>query len=261
MILITPIYLEAAILPHFLRHYSELGIREFHFAINTKSNPMIVREVEEMSDGYPVHIDIVCEFDDMSGTRAKKLNAIRKRCAKPDEWISVVDLDEFYELPSPRSKSLSPLSEFLEWCDYHEYDHVRGRLIDRVATDGSFPQLRSSPSLFEQYPLKRRLTSMLVGGDDRKVVLQKASYSIVRGHHRIRDGQSRPNIRLPVNHFKWKHGVVERIRDRLAMLERRGSDRADESSNLLNYIDQHGCIDVNDHHFFYKDKKDSCYAS
>ena len=34
MILIAPIYLDAAILPHFLRHYSELGIREFHFAVH-----------------------------------------------------------------------------------------------------------------------------------------------------------------------------------------------------------------------------------
>ena len=256
MILIAPIYLEAAILPHFLHHYSELGIREFHFAVNTKLNPKIVREVEEMSAGYPVHIDIVCEFDNESGAMAKKLNAIRKRCAEPEQWISVVDLDEFYELPSLRSKLLSPLSEFLELCEYYGYDHVRGRLIDRVANDGCFPELRSSPSLDQQYPLKRRLTRKLVGGDDRKVVLQKARFKIRGGHHSIRDGQSRADIELPVNHFKWKLGVVERLR-RAVVLEKLGKPWADESRKFLTYINQHGRIDVNDRRFFLKDRKDS----
>ncbi len=250
MIMIAPIYLDATILSHFLRHYSELGFREFHFAINTQSNPNIVSEVERISEGYPVHIDIVDDFDYTAPAMSKRLNTIRKRCADPDQWISVLDVDEFYELPPPRSESHSPLSEFLEWCDKHGYDHARGRLIDRIANDGSFPQLRSSPSLAEQYPLKRRLTRKLIGGDDRKVVLQKARCEILGGHHRIRGGQSRAKIKLLVNHFKWKHGVVERLRERLDVLERLGKPWADESRKTLAHIDQHSGIDVNDRRFF-----------
>lgn len=242
MLLIAPIYLDASILPHFLRHYSELGITAFHFAINRRLNPDIDEQVRTLARGYPVHIDAVYDVDDVTSVVARHLNTIRQTRAAADDWISVVDLDEFYELDRP-------LDELLATCDAHGHDHIVGRFIDRLATDGSFPALRPEPSLFEQYPLRRRLTRNLLHGNDVKVVIHKARCEIIRGHHRIGGGRAAAPVELAVNHFKWKAGVVERHRERLLVQDKLGVPWASESRDFLAYVERHGRIDVDEPRF------------
>ena len=243
MILIAPIYLDAAILPHFLRHYSELGVTAFHFAINTRLNPTIADQVQALASSYPVHVDAVYEVDDVTSVVAEHLNAIRLRRAQPDEWIAVTDLDEFFTLDRP-------LADILAHCDAQGHDHIVGRFVDRVAIDGRFPALAPAPSLFEQYPLGRRLTRNLLGGNDVKVVLHKARCEIIRGHHRIGGGRAAAPFVVDVHHFKWKAGVIERHRERLRVQEQLGLPWAHESRSFLAYVDRHGRIDIDDPRFF-----------
>lgn len=242
MHLITPIYLDASLLPHFLRHYSALGVTAFHFSLNTRLNAGLEEEVRRWCVGAPAFIEAVYEMDDVTADVAPHLNRIRERCVGPDEWLSVVDLDEFYELPAP-------LPQFLAERDALGEDHVVGRFVDRLAPNGALPPLGDEPSLSLQFPLARRITRMLAGGNDAKVVLQKGRHTIVRGHHVIEGGVRQSAIELPLNHYKWKAGVIERLRERLKVHEARGLPWADESRRLLAHYEAHGRIDVDDPRF------------
>ena len=242
MHLITPIYLDAGLLPHFLRHYSQLGVTTFHFSVNTRLNFGIEAEVRRHCEGFPAFVEAVYEMDDVTQDVAPHLNRIRERCVGADEWVSVVDLDEFYEVPVP-------LSQFLAERDAAGEDHVVGRFVDRLAPNGELPPLADTPSLDLQFPLKRRITRMLVGGNDAKVVLHKGRHTIVRGHHVIEGGRLRCPIELPLNHYKWKAGVIERLRERLKVHEERGLPWANESRSLLAHHAHHGRIDIDDPRF------------
>jgi hypothetical protein len=81
------------------------------------------------------------------------------------------------------------------------------------------------------------------------VVLHKGRHTIVRGHHIIEGGVRRWALELPLHHYKWKAGVIERLRERLKVHEQRGLPWANESRLLLAHHAQHGRIDVDDPRF------------
>ena len=64
----------------------------------------------------------------------------------PDDWWIVSDDDEFHVY----SKDLN---EIIEDCDENGWELVRGGFIDRIGTDGGFPEINDTENIFKQFPL------------------------------------------------------------------------------------------------------------
>ena len=97
MKLFVCIFDDARLLPHLLRHYVQFGVTEFHVA----APPHLADYVSLASLGYKViqynDFDVADSFT--GGVDA--VTRMRELSQGPEEWIVIVDLDEFVEFPKP----------------------------------------------------------------------------------------------------------------------------------------------------------------
>lgn len=228
---------DTKLLGHFLRHYAALGCTEFFCSVMF-NDPAAV---EAQAAGYRLTTSLCTAGYDtelrFSELLRRNLDVLLARHVAADEWFLIADLDEMQEYPLP------PAQLALE-CERNGYDCVMGRFVDRVAADGSFPEVDDRP-LEEQFPLRLDITGGLMGATTSKVMMCRGHLQIGNGQHRI-VGESHPHPQwCLVHHYKWKAGMVERVRARRDLLRRLDCVWWKESDTLLRYIDQgNGRIDV-----------------
>lgn len=121
-------------------------------------------------------------------------------------WHMIADSDEFHSYPSP-------VSELIAQAEIADSPIVEGLLLDRFA-QGGFPRLSAAQDLDSNYPLGGFLTHYVLGGEPTKVVLARSGYELPPGNHEIKGHRSVNRPLIPVHHFKWRHDVVSRLRDR-----------------------------------------------
>ena len=139
----------------------------------------------------------------------------------PDDWWIVSDDDEFHVY----SKDLN---EIIEDCDENGWELVRGGFIDRIGTDGGFPEINDTENIFKQFPLAGFFRYPLSGACPNKVCIMKGYIEITPGQHYAKiDGQTtwrwqgwnHPLIapvdkyNVQVHHFKWDSTCGDRIRE------------------------------------------------
>jgi len=88
--------------------------------------------------------------------------------------VIYADLDELEVYPG----GLIPYLEERERCGQA---FARGRLVDRLAANGELIEVKSAPTLWEQFPLCRPVTRHIVRGWDRKVCAARACVPIAGG--------------------------------------------------------------------------------
>jgi hypothetical protein len=165
---------------------------------------------------------------------------------RPLDWFILADTDEFQVYPKE-------IHTLLAEMDRLGFEYVEGCIIDRLARDGSFPKIERSKNLWEQFPLAGLITYPLLGGNMLKVVAAKGFVAIAPGQHAAQSGKGCPRDRtfIPVHHFKWSKGIVERLRERVEFYKRYREGLWTESQRFLDYCDKHeGKIDVRDPQFF-----------
>lgn len=204
-----------AFLDQFVHHYRNAGVERFHVTLHTPRDladevgeSLLVRarkRAETLRIAPPT--SLVCDYDAM--VLREHHDSIQARCSVTD-WIVWADIDEFHAFPEPLD-SLIP-----RWTADGS-SIVRGRMIDRVASDGSLPPFDPDRSIFEQYPRRARVTELLVRGDVNKVVCSRADIRIRFGNHGPVEGQlvNWARDEVLVDHFKWDAGVVGRLQPRL----------------------------------------------
>lgn len=103
-------------LPHFLEHYSHLGVGLFLFALHGSR----IREAREICSAYPLEIVAVFGEEPWREVACKvweaTLNDIRRCYARAGEWCLFADVDELHEYPPDFFANLPP-----------EVNVVRGR--------------------------------------------------------------------------------------------------------------------------------------
>ena len=85
---------DVRLLPHFLRHYEPLGVTEFHIAAPRN----LADSIADASRNYKViqHHDFDAAASFTGGADA--VTAMRELAQSDEEWVVIVDLDEFVEL-------------------------------------------------------------------------------------------------------------------------------------------------------------------
>lgn len=232
--------------PHLIRHYRAAGIESF----------LLIRQAESIDDPAYRRLeeharDVGVEFfHSHIGPYGLDLHQRLIRHAMdehPDDWYVVADSDEFHVYDRP-------LHELVELCEKGGYDYVSGCFLDRVAVDGTFPEI-GEESLWEQYPLAGSVSAALLRALPLKVGLVRGGVELLTGQHGAPEARALPRSEseIQVHHFKWTGAVLRRLEQRSSRVE--GATALDgavsrESRRFLAHVWRHGGrIDVEDPRF------------
>jgi hypothetical protein len=216
-----------ALVPHFIKHYRDLGVRADHFVLVVHMNKSDdARQVTAfLSDANIPFVEWWGPFT----TGVKLFHLLHAlSITRANDFVVWADLDEFHEfapfLPSLDHRSVANLFRA------NRCNSLQGRLVDRVALNGDLPQFQPDIDIQQQFPLRCNLTTNLVYGDPRKTVLTPASLITDGGHHAVPlllyflergttyllPNQAMQNHTsrvcggmMQTSHFKWSAGVFD----------------------------------------------------
>jgi len=208
------------ILSHMLQHYSTL-VDEIFVVVYEWENFSTYDEVEKIVSYFPNAKIIRREVKEKYNWEYVTQLYNETKLMFPNDWWVVSDDDEFHVY----SKDLR---EIIDECDENGWELVRGGFIDRVGTDGTFPEIVDDRDIFKQFPLAGFFRYPLSGACPNKVCIMKGYIEITPGQHYAKiDGQTtwrwqgwnHPLIapieeyNVQVHHFKWDNTCVQRIKD------------------------------------------------
>jgi Glycosyl transferase family 2 len=232
MKLFTSILDDAKLLDHFLRHYEAVGIGEFYIAAPSS----FANDIEKArSDHRITHFatDLTSSFTQGSVANIE-IRALRSRYQRDDEWVVIVDLDEFIAFPTH-------ISTVIRSADEEKANVVRGIMYDRFRADGKAADFEPGADLAKCYPVKTRFIRDVMLGRDHKAVLVKGHLKGRRGvdHHDM-VGQKVASGVLEIDHYKWTAGSVERLKARCVMLREAGTEWSSEYERVVEHYETHG---------------------
>jgi hypothetical protein len=228
----------AALLPHFVEHYRNMGVESFR----------LICHADAPSDDDYVHLRDVCRELEVEpihsyfGPWRDKLNQRLKAYAmsrSPDDWFVVADMDEFHVYSHP-------VRELLEKCERLGFDHVNGCFLDRVGAGGELLKLDTAP-LWKRYPLAGAVSTGISKALPLKTGLARGRVELLVGHHGTVSGRGLPRSEgfIQVHHFKWTESTLLRLRHRVDSLSQ-GRWQKDhyalirEAKAALAHLDAHG---------------------
>jgi hypothetical protein len=243
----THLGVHLGIFAEMLKHYRQLGIESLLVNLQPHEfDDAFHREVRTIVMRYGGRIDSV-----FVGPWGQSVNTMLYRNSMeraPRDWFVLADTDEFQVYPDG-------VMSVLENAERAGYDYISGFVIDRIADDGGFPAVSAHPpaaTLWQQFPLAGLITFPLLGANVLKVVAAKGWVLTAPGQHHAYHGRGCPphQYYIPVHHFKWTSGVVERLRERIEYLKATNSILWHESDRFIKHCDAHGGrIDISDPRF------------
>lgn len=223
--LFVTIYNDARLLPHFLQHYTAIGVARFFMTVPAE----LRRSVETAIENYPV--DLFTDFDlSRSVFDMTAVTEMRLRHQGATEWVAIVDLDEFVECPD--------LLSVVAAADAAGVNVVRGIMHDRFSADGLLADV-SVATLSETFPVKSRFIRDVMRGCDHKGVLVKGHLLPAALHHRFEGERVFADV-LEISHYKWISGAVERLRNSHRLVAEAGIAWGSEYQRALEHFDAHG---------------------
>jgi hypothetical protein len=228
MKLFTAIQHDAQLLAHFLAHYHRAGVTEFFLAVG----PRFERVIAEFMPRYKITVFRNLDVNDTVIGEASAVTKMRKHHQKADEWVVIVDLDEFIEFDPP-------LHDIIRLAEDENANVVRAIMWDRFSKDGRVVSVTPDLELGEAYPIRARFIQNIMLGADFKGVLVKGLLESKSAHHTFRS-EIVCSHQLDLSHYKWTEGAIERLRAAHQMVAAAGRPFALEYARVLDHYDQHG---------------------
>jgi hypothetical protein len=230
MKLFTAIYDDARLLGHFLKHYDRAGVTEYFIA----TAPRFAHIVESHKSWCTITVYEELDVADswLGGTSA--VSEMRKIHHGDDEWVIIVDLDEFIEFGERIQQVVSAAED-------ENANVVRGIMYDRFARSGELIDFEPSSDLSKNYPVRSRFTRDIMQGTDFKGVLIKGKLKGVPegGHHGF-IGERIFSKELEISHYKWNARAIDRVLSAYEALTEAGKPWAIEYKRVLEHYERHG---------------------
>lgn len=217
---------EQQLLPHFIKHYTSIGITEFHFA--TQRDTHFPKQASNVNI-YPIYDGPPCMDQDTITVRNLQLWTIAA-----DEWFVIADGDEFV-------RDSYPLNEIVAEAEAKNCVWVLGRLVDRIARDCGLPPVSPDSDLDALFP-QRLLFTQFLGGPINKAVLIKGQTLFSPGHHYCHGNML--DMAIEIDHYKWHAAVIKRLKRRVDLYRELGYEWRSQSENFLTLIADNGRIDL-----------------
>ncbi len=242
---ITTVYEDPGLLPHFLDHYTRLGVDRILVVVRTRDRDDLFSRAVAQARSYPAEVSwFPSDYFADSDKADVEAMVLSDNGVEPDDYVMHLDLDEFHEYPAPLATIVAEMNRHDDWA-------LRGWLVDRIAEGGRLAPIRPAPSIGEQFPIASHLTDRLLCGWTQKIMLCRGRVELHGGvnHDTCNAHYDRVPIGSPgdyiVHHFKWTEGVDSRLQ---ARLERAaiGEIYADECRRFLASYRANGQIDLSD---------------
>ncbi|ETX12857.1 hypothetical protein OCH239_15645 [Roseivivax halodurans JCM 10272] len=230
---------DLTLLPHWLRHYLELGIAPERVIVilNAESAdaPGIGAAREILKAHGVVRPPEIWIAPYTSGTMWQQRAEAQTRICAPEDWVLNADVDEFQRWPEPLTDCLARAAALGADC-------VQGVMIDRLARDGTLAPVHPDPHIFEQFPLRGEV-AMAIGGTSpvhgrggtvkimaarARILPHRGGHSPARGtgasylyryplgsFHEIDDPGFRFSVPTQVDHVHWTESLPARLDRRL----------------------------------------------
>jgi hypothetical protein len=242
VVLITSVYENPELLPHFIHHYCAMGVAK---VLVSARLPEAYEISKGLAEYYPVKASYepAQEFTD-SDKREIEDRLLEGENLQPHDWVIYADLDEFQAYPAP-------LRNIVEALNANDAKAIRGYMVDRLAGDGGLKPVAPEIPIWQQFPVMAHITQMIAGGWTQKVMMTRYELKTEGcvNHTTVGGVFSSPPIgevtEYRVHHFKWIAGVHERLLKRLAHGKFSGC-YYEECRRLVRYLDEHKKLDVTD---------------
>jgi Glycosyl transferase family 2 len=228
MKLFTAIQHDAQLLSHFLAHYRRAGVAEFFIAVDPKFEPTIA----DVMSCNKITVFRNLDVDDSVVGEVSAVTKMREHYQKADEWVVIVDLDEFVEFDLP-------LHDIIRLAEGENANVVRAIMWDRFSEDGRVGPVTPGLALEEVYPIRARFIQNVMMGADFKGVLVKGHLESRSAHHTF-FSEIVCSHQLDLSHYKWTEGAIDRLRAAHQRVAAAGRPFALEYARVLDHYDQHG---------------------
>jgi hypothetical protein len=241
--LVTVAGVRSPTLAQMLQHYRDQGIVSIHVNVHASEiDEQGIAETRQVANDNGA--TSVCTTVAPWSQNINPLLYRMARAERPNDWFVLADTDEFHAYPDS-------LDDMVNFCDQKGYDYIEGCFVDRLATDGKLRAIIPDSSLWAQFPLGAFLSGPLLGAVANKVVAAKGSVRIGPGQHHAFSGNACPpsDIYVPVHHFKWTEGLLDRLRTRIAAYKALQEGVWIESDTFIRYYEREGRIRTDDERF------------
>jgi hypothetical protein len=226
-----------ALARQFFDHYKELGVQNFIVILHYNN----FSELEEnllLLKSLAVSPVVTWRMPfDVNLSQVIRATAIATADIGSDDWVVLADLDEFQIYPSS-------IELVIEKCEISGFDYIIGKFVDRIAADGTLPEIDPIGSVWNQFPVCCHISRDLLGATDIKVVCCKAGLIPGEGNHRVAGGKRGAQCKVEIHHFKWDRTVKIRLEARYEHYRNIGIPWAGESLRFLRHFKKHGRISV-----------------
>ncbi|HTC09363.1 MAG TPA: FkbM family methyltransferase [Acetobacteraceae bacterium] len=219
---------EWGLLVHFLRHYAAGGVNRFFIACPPALENSIQRRSQEYDVTTITDLDVI---ESVTGGVAA-VTEMRRRYQDADEWVIIVDFDEFVIIDRPVHETISEL-------DAEGVNVARGIMLDRFTSSGDLVGFTESDDLSKVFPIKARFNETVMNGTQFKGVFVKGHLPSAVAHHFFID--ERVSARqFEIAHYRFHGRTLDRLRANLGRLNEIGAKWAIEYENILRHYDQNG---------------------
>jgi len=230
MKLFTVVYNDARLLPPFLRHYGNAGIKEFYLA----TAPEYSSTAREYAEHYEIFVIEGLDVTESMSAGSAAVGEMRRLHQQDAEWVVIVDLDEFIEFDETITQVVSAAED-------EGANVVRGIMYDRFTRNGRLSDFEPNADLSKIYPVKSRFVRDVMGGCDHKGVLVKGKImGAPRGGHHWFAGERVFSRTLEISHYKWNSTSIMRVKRAHEALVAMGIPWAIEYKRVIDHYEQHG---------------------
>ncbi|ELR13852.1 uncharacterized protein ACA1_077060 [Acanthamoeba castellanii str. Neff] len=228
--MVTSVKFSSDMWTHWLAHYTNASLG-FHLEGKEQDHAVALFEAHGITP-------IVWQGVYTSVAKGAFKDAIYAERVPSSSWLIETDDDELIEFPKP-------VLEFLTEVEDLGYTVVQGGMVDHIAADCRLPRAQANTSLWEQYPCMSDITKTILKAVTRKRPIHKGNLFTGGGQHEIRDANNRetsfketPMI-LPLHHFKWREGCLEKLQERAALYKKMGITWWIESETFLKFYTEY----------------------
>jgi len=230
--LVSHVNADGDIVRAWLEHYRALGVS--HFRLVAHGPPEENATLLGLRGEF--HVEILDSYEEpyTPGEKGRRLAPILDTLA--DEWVLLVDSDEFLELP------LGTLEATVAALEHARADALAAPMVQRIRQDGSLESPAVIADPFGEFPLCApdlyRNMGVRASIDKFPLVRRGRGRRFNPGFHDPPEGAvpGPPSLRGVTHHFKWRAPVWERLRRRAESQHR----YRHESVGYLDYLARHG---------------------
>ena len=211
--LVTVVGENTHILPHMLKHYKDKVDKVYVAVYRQSEDDTILNEIEKLGiEPFMVFTDQKYNWERVT----EIYNSIKN--TKPNDWWIVSDDDELQVYPEP-------IEDIVKRCEEKGYDFVTGGFLDRIGTNGTFPEVTAETDIHRAFPYAGFFRYPMSGACPNKVTLMKGHVNVTPGQHYVDFGNGKTSWgrkhpkRMPfkecfvqVHHFKWDSTCIDRIK-------------------------------------------------